>query len=57
MKKSKITIDQETLRKIKRGHARQMKKEQGAFDGRFKTRADKDKSKYSRKRKHKKVDY
>ena len=55
----KISIDQETLRKIKRGHVRQQKKEQGAFDGRFKTKAVESKKKYSKKdrRNNKKVEW
>ena len=57
MKNEVVTIDQETLRKIKRGHVRQQKKEQGAFDGRYQTKAVQSKKKYNKKdrRENKKV--
>lgn len=52
--KKNYKITQEQARQLKKAPVRQLKKEQGAFDGRFATKADKDKSKYNRKTKHKK---
>jgi hypothetical protein len=49
MKKMKVTIDQETLRKIDRGNRRKERLEQGLNDKRFVTRAVKSKKKYSKK--------
>ena len=49
MKNLKVTIDQETLRKIDRGNRRKERLEQGLNDNRFVTRAVKSKKKYSKK--------
>jgi hypothetical protein len=45
--------EQKKLFKIKQGHVRELKKEHGALDGRFRTRSVKDKSVYDRNVKHK----
>ena len=49
MKNLKVTIDQETLRKIDRGNRRKERLEQGLNDNRFVTRAVKSKKKYNKK--------
>jgi hypothetical protein len=49
MKNSTVIIENEVLRKIKKGHIRDFKKEQGALDGRFKTQTVQSKKKYSKK--------
>jgi len=46
----KITTEQ--LRKIRLGNIREDQKSQGFFDGRFVTRIQESKKKYSRKEKH-----
>jgi hypothetical protein len=43
------------LHKIRLAIQRESQKEQGFFDGRFVSRSERDKSKYSRKLKHKKT--
>jgi hypothetical protein len=50
-KKYKITKEQ--LNDIEASKIREDKKEGGFFDGRFMSRSEKDKTKYSRKTKHK----
>ena len=52
-KKTKDRIDQEDLHRIAITKNREDQKEQGMFDGRFKTKSEKDKTKYDRKDKHK----
>jgi hypothetical protein len=42
-----------TVRKLSLGKLRQEQKAAGFFDGRFRTRSERDKTKYSRKKKHK----
>ena len=49
----KTVITKTQLIKIESGRVREDKKKQGFFDGRFVTRAEEDKKKYSRKQKHK----
>lgn len=51
MARKKITTEQ--FRAIDRSVLRDEMKEQGAFDGRFRSRIVADKKKYSRKNKHK----
>jgi hypothetical protein len=53
MKHYKITIDKETLAKIDKGNRRQARLNDGLNDNRFVTKKVKDKTKYSRKSKHK----
>lgn len=55
MTKNKITKKQ--LHNINISAVRQSQKEAGFFDGRFVSRTEEDKKKYSRKRKHKNKDY
>jgi hypothetical protein len=50
-KKDKITKEQ--LHNIEVGKVRENWKDAGFFDGRFVSRSEKDKTKYSRKTKHK----
>ena len=50
-KKYKIT--KEKLHKLRVGSVRKDKKEAGAYDGRFAEKKEKDKTKYTRKNKHK----
>ena len=52
-KKAKDKIDKEDLHRIAISKNREDQKEQGMFDGRFKTKSEKDKTKYDRKDKHK----
>jgi Fic family protein len=52
-KKHRTSISKEDLMKIERSAVREEKKEQGFFDGRFRTRSVNDRSKYDRKVKHK----
>jgi hypothetical protein len=49
----KTTITKEALRKARMGSVREDQKAQGFFDGRFVTRCEEDKKKYTRKEKHK----
>jgi hypothetical protein len=49
----KTVITKEQLLKIESGRVREDKKSQGFFDGRFVTRVQDTKKKYSRKEKHK----
>lgn len=44
----------EDLRKIEKGAVRSEMKEQGALDGRFREKVVQDKTKYKRKKKHRK---
>lgn len=50
MSKKEENIDNKIAKSVKR----QQMKDAGALDGRFNTKVEKDKSKYSRKKKHKK---
>jgi hypothetical protein len=50
-KKNKIT--KEDIHKMEQHIVRESQKKQGFFDGRFVQRSEKDKTKYSRKTKHK----
>ena len=52
-KKVKNKITKEDMHKIKMSAVREAQKRAGFFDGRFVSRTENDKSKYSRKRKHK----
>ena len=52
----KLIITKEQLRKLKAGVIREEQKEEGYFDGRFVSRSEKDKTKYTRKNKHKNED-
>jgi hypothetical protein len=49
----KTTITKEDLRKIESSVVREEQKRQGFFDGRFVSRTEESKKKYSRKEKHK----
>ena len=49
----KVTITNETIKNLKKGHRREDRKKAGLMDARFSTKVVKDKSKYSRKKKHK----
>ena len=53
--KNKIVITKEQCHAIAIGRVRRDQKEAGFFDGRFVARTQEDKSKYSRKTKHKNV--
>jgi hypothetical protein len=48
-----MRITTEQLRKIRLGNVREEQKAQGFFDGRFVSRTEESKKKYSRKYKHK----
>jgi hypothetical protein len=54
-KKIKYKITKEQCHNIKMGIVRSEQKDAGFFDGRFVARTQEDKSKYSRKTKHKNV--
>lgn len=51
--KKNFKITKEEIRQLKKAPVRKLKKEAGALDGRFNTRAEEDKTKYKRKPKHK----
>lgn len=48
-----LKITKEQLHKLELGRIREEQKMQGFFDGRFAPKTQKDKSKYTRKNKHK----
>ena len=48
-----MRISTEQIRKIRLGNVREDQKSQGFFDGRFVSRTEESKKKYSRKDKHK----
>ena len=49
----KVTITDKTIKDLERGKRRRARKDAGLMDNRFVTKVVKDKSKYSRKTKHK----
>lgn len=55
-KKRRNKITKEELHKLELGSVRKDQVEAGFFDGRFSPRVERDKSKYSRKQKHKRKD-
>jgi len=57
MKNSVVTIDNETVQKIKRGNRRKDRVDAGFNDGRFTTQVVETKKSYSRKEKHKKIEW
>ena len=50
--KPKNVIDKEDIHKINVSKTREDQKQAGMFDGRFRTRSEKDKTKYTRTQKH-----
>lgn len=55
-RKNKSKITQEDINRIEKSKVREDQKEQGFFDGRFRTRSEESKKAYKRKPKHPKRD-
>jgi hypothetical protein len=51
----KVIISNDKIKSLKKGQRREDRKQAGLMDGRFREKVVKDKSKYSRKKKHKNI--